>query len=541
MAVAGLVLQVIFAAVMLAVWLATGSLAAMSCTWLLAAGLAVWLMVLVLFYCRQLERREAEELEDIAAHAGGGGTIFTGDQEADHRPAARRLAWMERWVVPIFTILWACMHAAAGAVAMRYLLNTQAAELTQAAPAVLFLLLIGFLAFLFSRYAIGMSSERQWRLLRAAGSYLLVNVLAIAGVVAALLSASQGYGYVDAIAAYVIPIVQLVLAAELLLNFVLDLYRPRLPGQEHRPSFDSRLLNLIAEPSKVGHSVAETLNYQFGFEVSKTWFYQLIGRAFGPLLIFGVVVLFAMSSLVVVREGEQYIVLHWGRADPAERTLRPGLHLKWPWPIDTAMRFQTGKVHEILLGAGPARSAEERRAAFVKGRELYLWTEEHGRRKELNFLVANPVPAREAREADKRPPVSIIRLVVPVQYRVHNVYDYYRRMQDAERMLEQIASREMVRYCASATLNAPAGEKAADRPEAIMTYGRRRAAAELKRRIQEEADNLSLGVEITYVGMLAVHPPPEAAPAFQDVLKAERKQDQMRYQAEAEAADMLAE
>ena len=49
-AVTGAVLQLLFTAVMLAIWLWTGSLSAMTCTWVLAAGLPLWLMAAVLFY-----------------------------------------------------------------------------------------------------------------------------------------------------------------------------------------------------------------------------------------------------------------------------------------------------------------------------------------------------------------------------------------------------------------------------------------------------------------------------------------------------------
>ena len=68
-----------------------------------------------------------------------------------------------------------------------------------------------------------------------------------------------------------------------------------------------------------------------------------------------------------------------------------------------------------------------------------------------------------------------------------------------------------------------------------MTTGSGRAAEELQKRIQAAADKLDLGVKIIYVGFSAVHPPAEAASAFEDVLKAERRADRTRYEAEAEA------
>jgi len=541
-AIAGAVLQFVFTAVMGVIWLWTGSLSAASCVLFLAGGVGLWLMAAVLFYCRQLQRREAMELEEIAAGGAASSSIFERADGIEVRPAAARAAWMERWALPVFTLLWAGYHFAVGALILRYLLSAEALEPANAAQGALFAVLIAFLAFLFSRYATGMASQSDWRLLRPGGSYLLVSAIFTAAVAVALLAAYQGYAKTDLVVAHVIPVVQFLLGAELVLNFVLDLYRPRTPGVQRRPSFDTRLFNYIAEPGRIGHSIAEALNYQFGFEVSKTWFYRLLSRAFVPLLVFAAVVLVAMSSVLIVHEGEQDVLLRWGKLDPARGVLRPGLHFKWPWPVDVAQRFDVGRVHEILLGAGARRSGEQLQAAFVKGREIYLWTQEHGRREELDFLLAVPPTVRrsDAEEGLKPPPVSIIKLVVPVQYLIEDVYKYGYRFTDARKLLECVAYRQMVRYAASATLDSSVGEGIGDRPEAIMTYGRQRAAAELKRLIQAAADELGLGVRITYVGLLAVHPPAEAAPAFEEVLQAERRQDEKRYKAEAEANRTLA-
>ncbi len=531
----GAALQLLFTAVMLIIWRLTGSLAAMSSLWLLAGGIPLWLIVAVLFYCRQLERREEIELEEIAKHGGEQGTIFEGAQDLEVRPAANRREWMERWIVPVFTLLWAVYNVALGVTMIRYLTAREPFELAKAPQGALLTLIVAFLAFLFSRYSIGMSQHPNWRLLRATGSYLVVNVIFIAAVAASLLSAWQGYFLVDLVVAFAVPVVLVILAGELVLNFVLDLYRPRLPGQEYRPSFDSRLFNLVAELKRVGHSLSEAMNYQFGFEVSKTWFYKLLSNAFIPLIIFGVLVLFALSSVVIVRQGEQHVVFHWGKV--TEKKLDPGVHFKLPWPIDTTERFNVSKVHEILLGVG-----EEREPTLVNGKELYLWTEQHGSQEEKDFLVAIPprTEQKKLRDEEKPPPVSIIKLVVPVQYVVEDVYKYGFKFSDSKKVLEDVAYREMVRYCASATLDSPLGSDKADRPEAIMTFGRERAAQKLRDRIQAEANRLDLGVQITYVGLVSVHPPADAAPAFEQVLEAERRQDEKRYQAEADANEVLA-
>jgi hypothetical protein len=52
-----------------------------------------------------------------------------------------------------------------------------------------------------------------------------------------------------AILEYAIPWVMIVLGAEILLNTILDIYRPRVAGQYAQAAFDSRLLGLVNEPA----------------------------------------------------------------------------------------------------------------------------------------------------------------------------------------------------------------------------------------------------------------------------------------------------
>jgi len=537
----GTVFQAAFSVVMLIIWLWTKSEAAMASLWALSAGVPLWMMVAILFYCRQLAKREALEIEEISARGGEQAALFERQDELELRPAARRLAWTERWISPAFTLLWAGAQITAGVLVARHLSGTSARTLVSPGQGFLFPLLTGFMAFLLSYYCLGMAGRECWRVLRATGSYLLINALCMGGVAGALIAYWQGYRQLDRIVAWAVPVAQLVLSVELLLNFVLDIYRPRVPGQEHRFSFDSRLFNLIAEPGKVGHSIAETINYQFGFEVSKTWFYQLVSRAAVPLLLGGVAMMLATSSILIVREGQVCIVRHWGSLDRARGPLGPGLHVKWPWPIDTTEHYDVAKVHEFLLGAGEERAAEEIRGDYVNGKQVFLWTKAHGERKELDFLLAVPPKQGSADKGKKPPPpVNIIKLIMFVRYVVTDVYDYGYRFTDTHKALECMAYRELTRYFASATLDSAVGDGGEDRPQAIMTFGRQQAASKLRDRIQAVADSLGMGVKITKVGFLTVHPPPDAAPEFEKVLKAKRAQEQQRFQAEADAYRTLA-
>ncbi len=543
-ALAGTVLQVAFTLTLLVIALKTGSHAAMTAMWYFVGGVGVWLMTSLLFYSRKLERLEQQELDELDAKGDSGG-LFQRGRDLSLRPAASRVRFIEKWIVPGFTLVLGGYYAAMGAVVLmgvRFQAGQQETEpLRNLGAGILFAIIPGFLAFLFSRYCTGMSSQPQWRSLRAASSQLLLGAIFIAGILGVFAAAWWGYGKVDFYVAYVVPAAQIVLAAELTITFLLEIFRPRVPGEEHRLTYDSRILGLLAEPTRVGHSIAETLNYQFGFEVSKTWFYKLLGKALVPLVLLGAMVLWLMSGLVIVQQGHRGVVLHWGRAE-AGQVLEPGLRVKWPWPIDTVRMFDTGKVHDFQVGVGEAREP-----IVVNGQELQLWTQKHGAYTELDFLVAVPprdrVGAARGPAGDSPPPpVNIINLVLSVQYRIADPYKFGYRYVDAGKVLESASYREMVRYCASATLDTRLPDAPPDSPQAIMTSGWADASRAMEQRIRKAVgpEGLDLGVDIAVVQLLAAHPPTEAADAFEAVLAAEREQDRARYEAEGEANKTLA-
>ena len=190
-ALIGAVLQFIFAAVMLAIGVWTEFISARLCGLFMAVGTLVWLVAAVLFYCYQLHRREEMELSELAAAGADSNAIFEAGT-AEMHPAAIRVKFMEKWIAPGFTVFWAVLLAVMGVLELRNLSWQHATAEPTSAPAALFAVMVAFVAFLFSRYAVGMSERAEWRLLRATGSFLTVNVILIAAVSVILLVDSKG-------------------------------------------------------------------------------------------------------------------------------------------------------------------------------------------------------------------------------------------------------------------------------------------------------------------------------------------------------------
>jgi regulator of protease activity HflC (stomatin/prohibitin superfamily) len=118
-------------------------------------------------------------------------------------------------------------------------------------------------------------------------------------------------------------------------------------------------------------------------------------------------------------------------------------------------------------------------------------------------------------------PVNLLAVNVPVQFQITNVIAWATRYTDAGGLLETLATREVVRYLLGVDINE------------IMTSGRSRASDDLRRDIQDQADQLNLGIRIIFVGMQGIHPPVKVAPAYQKVVGAMQEKEAKILTAEA--------
>jgi regulator of protease activity HflC (stomatin/prohibitin superfamily) len=310
---------------------------------------------------------------------------------------------------------------------------------------------------------------------------------------------------------FVVPVLLIVLGAETALNIILDIYRPRLKDQYSRSAFDSRLLGIINEPGGIFRTVASTIDYQFGFKVSQTWFYKLLEKAIVPLVLFAAITLYLLSCIIVVNPNEEVIIEHFGNPIRSEG---PGLAFKWPWPIDIAYKYPTKTVSEISIGFVP--NVDPKTGKVIPEREL-LWGKAHYK-EEYKLLVASKQTVGELSAGAV--PVSLVIAAVPVQYRIKDLYSFIYNHNEPVKLLESICYRELTKFAASATIEV--GDEA-DMDKSLLGAGRAEAKSILTSRIQAAADNAGLGVEIVFLGIQGIHPPPEVAPDYQKVIGAVQK------------------
>jgi membrane protease subunit HflK len=508
----------------------SGFFAISAVSWLILSVALIWFVLCLQFHQRALAEQEKLDVSQLAADEKSS-TIFQAGSErgALFSVAQRRLQIFEKWFIPIFSALIAVYQIFIGLYLLYSVPVTVESELKRPLLCGICMTAIAFVSFLISRYATGMSGHPQWKPLRAGGSSLLgAAVLCFALAVALALAYLFKFFVAVNVMAIVIPVLLVVLGAETALNLIFDIYRPRLKGRYSRSAFDSRLLGVINEPGGILRSAADAIDYQFGFKVSQTWFYKLLEQAIVPLVLFAGITLYLLSCIVVVAPNEQVIIERFGSpvkdADNV-RLVGPGLAFKWPWPIDIAYSsvHPTKAISETYIGFVPKADPNERKAL--------LWGEEH-HEEEYHLLVASEQSAGAVAGAV---PVSLVIAAVPVQYRIKHLPSFIYNHSEPEKLLESICYRELTRFAASAKVE---DDDETDGPSLLGT-GRAEARNTLTDRIQKAANEQNLGVEIVFVGLQGIHPPPEVAADYQKVIGAVQQRQALILEAQAERNRVL--
>lgn len=484
------------------------------------AGFGVLVAFVSWFQMRLEERERLEKLElEEMARSKASATLFEA-RDAEIFPAQRSREQFQKFFVPGFTALLFIGQAVVAFALWRWLAATDtvlAPEHSMKALAAFALLALGL--FLLGRFSATIARLEDNRLLRPGAGYLLLAAYlsAAAAVGIALVTLAREFPNADLYVAKFLCVLLALVALETLLTLVLEIYRPRVKGKVGRPLYESRVVGLLGQPEGLITTAAQALDYQFGFKVSDTWAYRFLEQRLGLLILLQLGVLLVSTSFVVVESGEQALLERFGRRVGGASVLNPGLHFKMPWPVDQVYRYRTDQIQTISVGFAPEEDEHDHTTTIV-------WTAGHG--KEDNFLVANREPGAP-QTADgasrKAPPVSLLTVSIPVQFQVTNITDWVYGHENGSNFLQQISTREVVRYLVSADFNE------------VMSHGRLTAGNALRARIQAAATGAKLGVNVLFVGLQDIHPPVKVAPEYEKVVGAIQQKRATILAAESDA------
>ncbi len=209
-----------------------------------------------------------------------------------------------------------------------------------------------------------------------------------------------------------------------------------------------------------------------------------IRRWVGRLAVLAVLLVWGRTCFFSVGIAEEGILERFGR--PIRKQIEPGLHRKWPWPIDRVQRVETSTVQVSLIGN------ETDPSAFA-----LIWTREHGT--EVPFLAGD---------------ANLFYPYLVVHWRIRSAYDALYRQQDAGTLLDAVCHRVVTELSARREFY-----------DLACTY-RRQFAEDVRLAAQEQLDALSSGLEIISINLSDIHPPVFIADAFEEVVVARYQETQ---------------
>lgn len=528
-ALMGLGLQLSLGIVLLLYGILGRDHAALSGSGVVLIGSAAWLVLAVVF--DQHRRERLEDMEARALDAGARTSAFEGSAE-DLRVQAKRLAWMHAVLVPVSSMLISAgligLGVARALWGQRLLTPNESGIEEFRVPgdrgwAMAVAVGSAAVGFVFARFVSGMAKQRVWANLRGGAGYAVAASLIGVGLTAAQLVHLAGSDVALRWALIVVPGFSVLLGVEIVLSFLLNLYRPRKPGEVPRAAFDSPVLGFVASPDQIAKTIGGAISYQLGIDVTGTWAYQLVSRAVVPLVVFGAVVLWLLTSLAVVGGTERGLLLRNGRL---VRVIEPGLHLKLPWPVDEVRIVEASSVREVALGN--SRPLPESR--------VILWTGTHHSNEEyfvvraldlrgLGGVSATPGAAGLAGAADagggsgpgaglskarqNTGDLALLSVEVPVTYRVVDAgrYETFAAPEDRQALLKVVGQRQVTRILARYE------------EDEILGPRRQEIGQEIESAVREAIAGLGAGVEVLSCRIEGVHPPAGApAEAFEKAM-----------------------
>jgi HflK protein len=217
--------------------------------------------------------------------------------------------------------------------------------------------------------------------------------------------------------------------------------------------------------------------------------------------------LYVSSGFFTVQPGEVGIKLRFGRISAAE--LAPGIHYRFPWPIESHTLIQKEQVRRIEFGFRSATSSERATRALARQRltvggpsnpvpqaiqETGFWFQKEKVAEESFLLTGDG---------------NLLDISSTIHYHVKDAVAYAYTLVEPEKL---------VRSVTLAVLRRIIGTREID---AIYAAARGDVEYQVMQAVQELLDTYQAGIQIVSVRLLYVHSPEEVHEAFRDVASAQ--------------------
>ena len=236
-----------------------------------------------------------------------------------------------------------------------------------------------------------------------------------------------------------------------------------------------------------------------GLSFKSLWCARYALRLIPVVVLSGLLLLFASTCVYTIEPHQEALVYRLGslRDDSVKAA---GLHLKFPYPIETVDIYDVSRVRSLQVGYAPSDSRDN------------LWTSAHGG-EEYALLLG------EGNE--------LIAMNLRVAYHIVNLRDYVTRYVHPEGLLASKVFELVMRKSAVSTLNT------------MLSVDRSDLSNQLHAALTRYADEAGLGVAINEVIVESIHPPVDVASVYQGVVSAGIQKEAIILKAQGDAAQKI--
>jgi Cu+-exporting ATPase len=229
------------------------------------------------------------------------------------------------------------------------------------------------------------------------------------------------------------------------------------------------------------------------------------------------------TCFATVANGEVGVTQRFGRA---VADLEPGLHIRWPWPIETVTRLRPGDVRSVEVGFRTLTEEQLQRKAATGEKKTAIGSA-------AGNTWASGHSEGIARLSDEAVMITgdndLVEILATVRYRVSEPRKFLFVVREPDGLIRSTAEsvlRELV-----------AGQRFQELLTVKRTELEREALTKLRQRL-DAATPGGIGVALDGFTLHDLHPPPEVVNSYHAVAKAIQERDRVINEAEADALRM---
>ncbi len=257
--------------------------------------------------------------------------------------------------------------------------------------------------------------------------------------------------------------------------------------------------------------MSASISQQFGIDLGRSWALRFLRSAAIPTLLGLVACGWLLTGVTALDISQRAVYEAFGRP---QAVFHSGLHVHLPWPLGQLRPVEYGVVREIPIvfpaedGTAPEaeRSQQPVPAESIEGPAApsadRLWDASHP--SEASYLVAsnrNLAAKNFKKSSTLRPARVLYRIALTDQAAYNAIYS----IEAPDALIRAAAGRMLARYFARYTI-----------PD-VLGQNRELFIRAFQKELQGRLNSLSSGVDLLGVFFEAIHPPAEAATAYQDV------------------------